>query len=119
LEWYYAKRALEYEEIYNREEPKRRAELEDTANALKETLKDRKVLEIACGTGYWSLILSQAAKKIVATDIAKETLEIAQIQEILLHSSFSSWGTHIHLLLMKSLTVALLTFGFHTSHGKE
>jgi len=78
MEEYYRKRAEEYEEIYRREDPVRREELRVLANALRKTLKGRKVLEIACGTEYWTQFLSEAAQSIVAIDVAQEMLEIAK-----------------------------------------
>ena len=38
---------------------------------------DRRVLEIACGTGYWTQFLAREAKTIVAVDANPETLEVA------------------------------------------
>jgi demethylmenaquinone methyltransferase/2-methoxy-6-polyprenyl-1,4-benzoquinol methylase len=35
------------------------------------------VLEIACGTGYWTQILAPVAKAIVAIDANRETLDVA------------------------------------------
>lgn len=53
-EEYYKKRANKYEEIYHRDDKIRLEEQQKIANALKDTLKGRKVLEVACGTGYWT-----------------------------------------------------------------
>ncbi len=78
MEDYYRKRAKEYEEVYYREDPIRQKELGNVAEALKNSLRDRKVLEIACGTGYWTQILSETAKDITATDIVQEVMEIAE-----------------------------------------
>ena len=75
---YYKRRAGEYEEVYSRNDPFRQEELEKIAETLKLTLKDRKILEIASGTGYWTQILSNTAQSIVATDIAIEMLKIAE-----------------------------------------
>ncbi|MBX5328665.1 MAG: class I SAM-dependent methyltransferase [Candidatus Bathyarchaeota archaeon] len=78
MEKYYRRRAEEYEEIYHRDDPVRREELQILASVLRKTLKGRKVLEIACGTGYWTQILSKTAHSIVAIDFAQEMLEIAK-----------------------------------------
>ena len=78
MENYYSRRAEEYEEIYHRDDPVRQEEQKKIENALKETLKGRRVLEIACGTGYWTQFLSETAQSIVAIDIVQEVLEIAK-----------------------------------------
>ena len=49
LEKYYARRASEYERIYDKEE--RQPELAWLRNRLPELFADRTVLEVACGTG--------------------------------------------------------------------
>lgn len=78
MQEYYQQRAREYEEIYHRDEPRRQKEQADIASALKTILQGRKVLEVACGTGYWTQYVSQTAASVVATDINKEVLDIAR-----------------------------------------
>lgn len=78
IKQYYAKRTKEYEEIYNREDSSRKKELKDIENALKKVFQGRKVLEIACGTGYWTQFTSETANSLVATDIVDEVLDIAK-----------------------------------------
>lgn len=78
MEEYYKKRAKEYEQIYYRNEPVRQKEQNVLANAIKTALNGRNVLEIACGTGYWTMFLSETAKSIIATDIVSEVLDIAK-----------------------------------------
>lgn len=73
---YYKRRASEYERIY--EKPERQADLAVLKNLCAQTLTDQDVLEIACGTGYWTHAAAQTTKSIVATDINTETLEIAK-----------------------------------------
>jgi len=75
---YYRRRAGEYEEIYGWRDPHRQEEQVLIGEALKESLKARRVLEVACGTGYWTRILSEAAKAITATDIGEEVMELAR-----------------------------------------
>lgn len=77
---YYRRRAVEYEEIYHRDDPKRRDELEKIASALRDGLADKDVLEVACGTGYWTQLLSRTARSITAVDIAEEMLDIAKMK---------------------------------------
>lgn len=76
---YYAKRANEYERIYQK--PERQADLAVLRKLCAESLAGQTILEIACGTGYWTQPVSQSAKSIVATDINDETLQIARTKK--------------------------------------
>lgn len=73
---YYKARAAEYEKIY--EKPERQEELTIIRQLLKETFLNKSVLEIACGTGYWTKVIAETAREIVATDINESVLEIAK-----------------------------------------
>jgi len=75
---YYNRRAQEYEQIYHREDPLREAELRAMSEAMCRTLARRDVLEVACGTGYWTERLAACADSILATDASLEMLEIAR-----------------------------------------
>jgi SAM-dependent methyltransferase len=81
IEEYYRARAPEYEQIYYRDDPLRRAEIDAEAVRLAELAAGRTVLELACGTGYWTQIMSRTAKNIFASDIAAETLIEARKKE--------------------------------------
>jgi len=78
LRRYYDARAKEYENMYKRKEPLWQRELGAIAKVIKEALSGRKVLEVACGTGYWTEITAKVAKYVVAIDASKEMLAIAQ-----------------------------------------
>ena len=73
---YYAKRAAEYETIYTKRE--RQADLIAASGLLQEIFRDKNVLEIACGTGYWTEKIAQTARSIRASDINESVLEIAR-----------------------------------------
>jgi len=75
---YYSKRAQEYEQIYHRDDPIRQSEQDKIAEEIKKIFYNKNVLEVACGTCFWTVFLSETAKKIVATDNSDEVLEIAQ-----------------------------------------
>lgn len=75
---YYSKRAQQYEQIYHRDDPVRQSEQNKIAEEIKETFCNRKVLEVACGTGFWTAFLSETAKTIVGIDNSNEVLEIAR-----------------------------------------
>jgi demethylmenaquinone methyltransferase/2-methoxy-6-polyprenyl-1,4-benzoquinol methylase len=76
LEKYYAKRAGEYETIYDKEE--RQPELAWLRHRLPELFAGRTVLEVACGTGYWTQYIAARARQIHACDINDPVLEIAR-----------------------------------------
>ncbi|MBI4067522.1 class I SAM-dependent methyltransferase [Candidatus Gottesmanbacteria bacterium] len=78
MDIYYRKRAEEYEEIYYRDDPIRNEEQRIIVEAIKKAFNGMDVLEIACGTGYWTQFLSETAKSIVATDYVEEVMQIAK-----------------------------------------
>ena len=80
LEKYYAKRASEYEQIYEKAE--RQEELEWLRRRIPELFTGRTVLEVACGTGYWTQFIARTAKKVHACDINDAVLEIAREKPI-------------------------------------
>ncbi len=73
---YYARRAGEYEQIYRR--PERQADLATLRSMLVRELADHDVLEVACGTGYWTEPIAAAARSILATDVGDEVLDLAR-----------------------------------------
>lgn len=72
---YYAARASEYDEIYRK--PERQADLREIERWLPAVFAGRSVLEVACGTGYWTAFIAPAVSRMVAVDAAPETLRIA------------------------------------------
>jgi len=80
LERYYAKRASVYEEIYDK--PERQHELEWQRRRVPEIFRDRTVLEVACGTGYWTQFIARSAAHVHACDINEAVLEIAREKPI-------------------------------------
>ena len=80
LERYYDRRAAEYEKVYDK--PERQHELEWLRTRIPQLLADRTVLEVACGTGYWTQFLARTAYKVHACDINESVLEIAREKDI-------------------------------------
>ena len=80
LERYYDRRAAEYEKVYDK--PERQHELEWLRTRIPQLLADRTVLEVACGTGYWTQFIARTAFKVHACDINESVLEIAREKEI-------------------------------------
>jgi len=79
MQKYYARRAAEYEDIYLK--PERQDDLNRLKAILSGAFSGMDVLEIACGTGYWTQFLAKSAKSILATDINPEVLELARQKE--------------------------------------
>ena len=75
IEIYYAKRIQEYDRIY--EKPERQSDLSILKTMVAESFAGLEVLEIACGTGYWTECIAKRATSIVATDINSEILSKA------------------------------------------
>lgn len=73
---YYARRAEEYEVIFQK--PERQNDLRALRTFAVETFAGRNVLEVACGTGYWTQILARSAASVTAIDVNDEVLEIAR-----------------------------------------
>lgn len=73
---YYAARATEYERIYDK--PERQADLAQLRRLIPSYFAGRNVLEIACGTGYWTQLIAASACSVNALDISTETLDIAR-----------------------------------------
>jgi SAM-dependent methyltransferase len=76
---YYARRAAEYEEVYQK--PERQGDLGRLKELVSTAFAGREVLEIACGTGYWTQFIARSARSILATDLNAEVLEIARRKE--------------------------------------
>ena len=76
MEKYYAKRASEYEEIYLK--PERQECIKESEILLKKYFYQKNILEIACGTGFWTEKISEVSSKITAVDFNEEVLEIAK-----------------------------------------
>lgn len=73
---YYALRAAEYEAIYQK--PERQSDLATLRAEVAAFARGRRVLELACGTGYWTGALAQTAAAVHATDAGAEVLQIAR-----------------------------------------
>ncbi len=78
---YYRQRAPEYEQIYYRDNPPRRKEIDDEAAFLRAFAGDQEVVELACGTGYWTKVVAESARSVVATDLSPEMIAEAQRKE--------------------------------------
>lgn len=73
---YYASRAAEYEKLY--EKPERQQDLTRLAAILQDIFRQKNLLEVACGTGWWTQHLALTAGSVLATDINESMLDIAR-----------------------------------------
>lgn len=73
---YYRNRAKAYDKVYDK--PGQQTDLQQSAQILQRTFAGMDVLEIACGTGYWTEKMARTARSITATDINEAVLEIAR-----------------------------------------
>lgn len=76
LREYYARRVPEYDRIYER--PERQADLRQLAPWVAQQVSGRSVLEVACGTGYWTRVLGAVARRVLATDVDAAALGAAR-----------------------------------------
>ena len=76
MQAYYAARAAYYDAVYLK--PERAADIAYLRGHLPERLAGRTLLEVACGTGYWTQDLAPVARRMVATDYTAEPLSFAR-----------------------------------------
>ena len=79
---YYRERAESYEEIYYRDQPDRRKEIDDEVARVRQLVTGKSVLELACGTGYWTKVMSETAQSITASDLSEEMLAVAKTKPL-------------------------------------
>ncbi len=77
---FYAKSASNHDRIYDR--PERQDDLAAMRLHVAEVLRGHTVLELACGTGYWTRIIAEVADKVVATDINPEMIAMAALRQL-------------------------------------
>jgi SAM-dependent methyltransferase len=73
---YYARRAHEYERIYAK--PERQDDLRQLGRIVAAFFAGARVLELACGTGWWTRVIAPGAAAVTAVDINEEVLELAR-----------------------------------------
>jgi demethylmenaquinone methyltransferase/2-methoxy-6-polyprenyl-1,4-benzoquinol methylase len=73
---YYSQRAAEYDKVYAK--PERQEDLAELHRLLRRLLAGHDVLEIACGTGYWTASIAPVARSVLATDASADMLERAR-----------------------------------------
>lgn len=76
LAQYYAVNADNYDQVYAVEETF--DDLDDLQEMIAELLDGHKVLELACGTAYWTELIADVAESVHATDISPEMIALAE-----------------------------------------
>ena len=76
MQHYYVQRAAYYERVYAK--PERQTDLRAMEAWLPGVFAGREVLEIACGTGWWTPHGARDAKSWLATDLNPETMAVVQ-----------------------------------------
>jgi ubiquinone/menaquinone biosynthesis C-methylase UbiE len=79
LKKYYSLVADTYEKVFDK--PERLEDLEELEEKVLSVLEGHKVLELACGTGYWTERIATVASSVYATDINQSMLDQAQTKE--------------------------------------
>ncbi len=77
---YYVQRAAYYERVYFK--PERQTDLRALETALPPMFAGRHVLEIACGTGWWTPHGARDAARWLATDLNPETMAVARTKAL-------------------------------------
>jgi demethylmenaquinone methyltransferase/2-methoxy-6-polyprenyl-1,4-benzoquinol methylase len=77
---YYARRAAQYERVYHK--PERQADLRLLRELVAASFGGKHVLELACGTGYWTEVICQQAASVIALDLNEEVLALARAKPL-------------------------------------
>lgn len=76
LKKYYSLRSGEYDLLY--EKVDRQEDLAGMRELLISVLEGKNVLEVACGTGYWTEVLADHVETLHAIDTSMEMIEVAR-----------------------------------------
>lgn len=72
---YYDLRAPVFDRVYAREDRSRQASLHGMAVKMTELCRDRNVLEVGCGTGFWTAQFAHSARRVTSVDYSQEMLK--------------------------------------------
>ena len=77
---YYAKSAANHDRVYDK--PERQADLAAMRAHVADAVRGHHVLELACGTGYWTRVIAETADAVTATDINHEMIALARLRAL-------------------------------------
>ncbi|HEU4376506.1 MAG TPA: class I SAM-dependent methyltransferase [Telluria sp.] len=77
---FYAKSASHHDRVYDK--PERQHDLAEMRKHVADALRGHVVLELACGTGYWTDVIAASADSVVATDINPEMIALAKLRKL-------------------------------------
>lgn len=77
---YYAKSASNHDRVYDK--PERQEDLAEMRGHVAAALRGHVVLELACGTGYWTKVIAESADSVVATDINPEMIALGALRAL-------------------------------------
>jgi SAM-dependent methyltransferase len=105
---YYKRRAAYYERVYFK--PERQTDLREMEAWIARCFAGRRVLELACGTGWWTPHGARDAVHWLATDLNPETMELARhkaqpaaVDFATLDAAFAGcWWSHVPLARLSS-----------------
>ena len=118
MEAYYAKRAREYDDVYLK--PERQSDLRLIEGWLPPRFAGASVIEVACGTGYWTQFVAPVATRVVALDPSPETLEIARSRVTSSTASFVTGDAYALSPSLGSFSAAFAGFWFsHVPIGRR
>ena len=75
---YYSRRAPEYERMWYRDDPVRQSEQAAIVAVMQRLFAGRRVLEVACGTAYWTQFVAETAEWVCALDASPPMLALAR-----------------------------------------
>src|SRR4051794_38292956 len=92
---YYSARAAEYEKVYDK--PERQHDVATLRESIPAFFTRRRVLEVACGTGYWTRLIAREASSITGTDLSEAVLQLARARQPADHAATFAVGDAFHL----------------------
>ncbi|VXB17548.1 class I SAM-dependent methyltransferase [Massilia sp. 9I] len=65
-------------QFHDESDEDRQDDLDDVAEQVAELMRDHTVLELGCGTGFFTDVIAETAKSVLATDISEAMLDVAR-----------------------------------------